>query len=442
MKKNVLVLLLAFSIILNLLALNLILAANIQLTKDSYYPSETLQAEISGNFIDTIKLENIGIYKENAAHKTPVEAGLVKSDNKYLYYALLPETAGNYSLKIEGVRYYQENNQTNQPIIKNFTIIRTDTSYLSFTPGAIAATTDFSIKIKAYNQEQTVNVEFLATGQKESFSLGDGNERTIYFSISSIKNFTKSSIKINSYTIQAMIAPPLFTQENQTINITELNLSLEDIIDVSPREINATILPDISYDFEVSVFNRLTKSIKDINISSSDEEVNISPATIEELETNYTIKITITSDEDIEDGFVRLTYQNSSIEIPVRIKIVENESEVTYTLPLSIENKTCTERGGVKCNAEKNEQCTGTLTYASDGLCCLGECQVKKASKSWIWGIVILVILAIAGYFLYKQQKKVPGGEKAEEIFKKKAEEYKERMEAGPEEVRKKLTKI
>ena len=96
MKKPVL--LLCF---VSLFLISLASAVEIKLTKEVYAPSETLQAEIYGNFPDGIKLENIYFYRER---NIPVDYDILKTQDKYLLYALLPHTEGNYTLKIKNTR--------------------------------------------------------------------------------------------------------------------------------------------------------------------------------------------------------------------------------------------------------------------------------------------------------------------------------------------------
>jgi len=146
-------------IFLILIFIQLTLSLEIKMSKDSYQPRETLQAEISGNFI-SLKSENIMIYKENKVHSEPIIQGLTKQDRVYYYYAVLPNQEGNFSLRIENAEYIKSGDIVSDTIIKNFTIKQTNESSQSINPGFIFTKKDFSIKIKALNKDQDISISF------------------------------------------------------------------------------------------------------------------------------------------------------------------------------------------------------------------------------------------------------------------------------------------
>ena len=98
-----------------------ILALEIKLSGDSYQPGETLQAEITGNFV-SLKLENVLVYKEGIPRSNPVISDLTYQDGIYYFYALLPKQEGNFSLRIEDSQYFEQENLKSDTIIKNFII--------------------------------------------------------------------------------------------------------------------------------------------------------------------------------------------------------------------------------------------------------------------------------------------------------------------------------
>ena len=104
-----------------MLSLSLISSAGIiiELDKDEFYQDQLLQAEIIGTFTDNLKLENIGIYKDDKIHKTPAESELLKIENKYLYYTVLPSIIGNYSIQIQDIEYYIGQETSEETIIKH-----------------------------------------------------------------------------------------------------------------------------------------------------------------------------------------------------------------------------------------------------------------------------------------------------------------------------------
>jgi hypothetical protein len=426
---------LLFFLILFVLSMNFSFALDIEFKKSEYFSGETLQAEISGNFIDNLNIDNIGIYKDNAVHKTPAESSIIKSENKYLYYAILPSETGNYQLRIENTRYL-EGNIEKKEASKNFTIKQSNSSYLSFSPGFIYTSKDFELTIKAYNKEQAVNVEFSPANFKQSFSLGYGKEKTIYFSIAGIKNFTKSQIKINNYEIPAIISP----LTNQTQELSNKTEDLDDIIALDTNEIKGTLKENTEYFFQILIAQRYGIDEKpDLTIESSSKDISISPKTITDFEDEETINITIKAKNSFNSSVKISSVNYSSIIIPVSIITTKNVSEVNYTTSTS-NPETCSDFKGIKCN--RGEKCSGYLKFATDGECCIGSCIKKESSKAWIWGIIIIIILGALGFFLYKKSQNPESKFKLEQIFRKKSEDYKERLHPEEsKEVRKSLSK-
>ena len=427
MKKAVLGLLIV------LISLSVISALDITLTKDSYYPGETLQAEISDAFTQTLIKDNIGIYSGDSVHKSPVESGLIKSGDKYLYYAVLPATPGAYSLKIENAKYYSGASEISETIIKNFTIAATNNSYLSVNPGNIQTSRNFTIIVKAYNSAQTVDAEFSATNQKQTLNVPMNSGKTFYFSISGINSFTKSEIKIGDYTIPVIISPAHGTSNNN-----EIIEDLDELIRIDVKEINLTVLSGKDYTFEINILNRTNQTIDRIDISPSDSAIKVNPEFIEDFEKSAVIKVTVNAERLSGEG-IEISNNKSSIFIPINIKITDNSSKVTESI--SSDYKTCSELSGKVCDKSKSETCSGQIRFFEEGPCCLAECKAPGSSNSWMWAILILLVLAVAGYYLYKKSKKTPEFNE-ESIFKKKAEKYKERLNpsVGPE-VRKGLSK-
>jgi len=206
--------------ILILLIIPTILAIDISLSKTSYQPQETLQVEITGNFI-SLKSTNILVYKQDAAHSTPVMSDLTKQGDIYYFYAILPNQQGNFTLKIEDSQYTEAGQTKTNEITKDFKIEKTNQSALSINPGFITTSEDFSIKIKSLNNNQEVSAELESTQEKKNVSLIQDSEKTISFSISAIESI-KTNLKINDYNIPVFIVKKTQPSTNQT-NQSETN---------------------------------------------------------------------------------------------------------------------------------------------------------------------------------------------------------------------------
>jgi len=203
-------------------------AVEIKLSKTNYQPQETFQAEITGNFI-SLSLENILIHEQNTPRSQPVTSDLTKQGNIYYFYALLPNQQGNYSLRIEDARYTESGVEKTDTIVKEFKIIKTNTSSLQINPGFVKTSNDFSIKVKALNLNQEITAIF--NQQSKNLSLIEDIQKTISFSIFNLNG--KYDLKINTYTIPIFIIKKTIinntlinqtNQTNQTINNTKISI--------------------------------------------------------------------------------------------------------------------------------------------------------------------------------------------------------------------------
>lgn len=432
MKKSLISILLVL-----ILSFSLVSALDLSLSKTQYYPGETLQVEIPDVFIGNLGQTNFGIYKTDGIHKMPSESGLIKSENNYYFYAILPELVGDYILKIENIAHYENNVQTQEAISKPFSIVAANASYLSFNPGQILTSSDFSITIKAYGAARQVAVEFPITGFKQSFNLGSGLDKKVYFSIADINSFVKSTVKINSYSLPVIITPVV--QPVNNTNLIPANISISDLIEIIPTQINATVLEKMSYDFKIILRNKFGQPLYGVSILPSDKAININTNNTDIPGDKKEINLTINPSRDII-GSLNITYRNSSIMMPITIIVTKNQSEVISNIPAVNLIKTCKENNGAICNITAGQSCNGVEQQSLDGICCLAECTTKSASSTWIWGIVLIIFLALGGWLIYKKSQQKPSEERSEELIKKRAENYKERI-SPPIEVKKSLEK-
>lgn len=229
MKKKVLLI-----ILLALLTIHLIPAVEIKLSKAEYNPQETLQAEITGNFI-SLSLENILIYEQNTPRSQPVISDLIKQGDIYYFYAILPNQQGNFSFKIENAEYGEAGQIKKDTINKEFKIEKKNISSLQINPGFILTSDDFSIKVKALNSNQEITATF--NQQSQNLSLVEDIQKIISFQIPDLNG--KYDLKINTYAIPVFIIEktqkPIttlinqtnqtnFNQTNQTINETKISI--------------------------------------------------------------------------------------------------------------------------------------------------------------------------------------------------------------------------
>jgi len=402
-------------IFLILIFIQLTLSLEIKMSKDSYQPRETLQAEISGNFI-SLKSENIMIYKENKVHSEPIIQGLTKQDRVYYYYAVLPNQEGNFSLRIENAEYIKSGDIVSDTIIKNFTIKQTNESSQSINPGFIFTKKDFSIKVKALNKDQDISISF--ENYTYNIFLFEEFEELVPFSIAGITT-KKSILKIGNYNI------PVFIVNNITENITNQSSPISQI-DFSIDNLNAIIFTNRTYFFSFYLENTGEANLTNINLTNS-FNATIIPSKIDSLKTqekaqvNLTIFIKEKQKKNIS-GEITAKIENYSFSIPVYFEITENLSKVTLPGINNTNTLSCKNIGKI---CLEDEECKGQLTPSLEAACCIGECVKKKTSSSgnWIYGVIILIIvLAVVGFVFWKYKQKNPRSKTMDEIVKQKVD--------------------
>ncbi len=421
-------------LIVLILSLSFISATiDINLEKNSYNSMETLQAEITGGFIENLVQENINIYQVGSVHPTGDMVYFVKYNDKYYVYAIAPESTGNYLLRIENTKHYVGTHESSDTVEASFSVVESNNSYLSYSPGFIYTSKDFSIDVIAYSGNQDVTVEFPEAGFVQTKSIVQGKDglKTFYISIANITNITESKIKIGAYSIPAIIITQKIAPVNQT-NTTLDDPDLADTFDLSLTELNVTLQVDEVQLYEINIQNR-SSSIRNVVVSSS------SPNILVEMLSNYVTQVKIIG-KKAESSFINISMGKNSVIVPVNIKITKNPLEVNSTTP-PIVVKTCAEMNGKTCLV--GESCSALSQMdSSNRYCCLGTCQSSSSSGKWVWIVLILIILGVGGWFLYNKSKE---GQNFKELTKgiisKRSEDYKKRIESEPKEVRTGLTK-
>ena len=403
----------------------LVLGLALDLKKTSLNSGETLQVELSGNFLTTLNKDNFGVYFEDSVHKSPVESGLVKVEGNYFYYAVVPNIPGKYQLKVEDITYTENSVQKADPIIRNFSVVASNSSYLSFSPGYIYATRDISLTIKSYNSDQDISIELEANNYKQTVRIFEDQSKTITIPISGISGTVKTTLKVGSYSIPATIVG----NSSQTPDVIDSTRDLDDLLNINPQEFNLTALNNYENSFEIELVNLYRESV-DLIINSSDKEIKINETEIDNFYDWAIISFTIISKRSF-DGFITISSKNQSIIIPVIVKITSDKNQVNYSTAPVNKDKTCSALGGASSCAE-NQVCDRETT-ASDGYCCLSGCKDKSSSGGWIWGLILILILLVGGWYFYDKYKKNPQGNKT---LDKRTEIYKKRMNPGIEVTR------
>lgn len=413
MKKKSLVFIIL--VLVTFLVINQISALDISLSKSSYQPGETLQAQITGNFI-SLSLNNIAIYKQGIPRETPVISDFTKQGDIYYFYAILPYTEGNYTLKIQNAKYISAGQTGSDDITKDFTILKTNESYLSINPGFVITNKDFSVKIKSLNGNSQLTASLDSQSQK--VSIIEDTEKSLDFSVPA----SNTNLLINSYSI------PVFVTQASVNPITQSS----DLI-FTPSTLSATVSSGNNYFFNIIVKNIGNKNLTDI-VLSSDLNAIINPTNFS-LDINEISQINVTipipSSQNNISGKLTASFNDKTQVLPIFLQITNNQSEINLNGTSTTQTLSCSELGKV-CNID--EQCSGDTTASLDGPCCIGDCnKVSSSGSSSVWyGIVLFIILiGIIVYFYFKIKKKQKP-KSTDEMLEEKSNRFKKRM--SPEE--------
>ncbi len=402
-------------ILLFLIVLPIITAIEITFSKDSYQPKETLQAEITGNFI-SLTSDNVFIFKDDKLHSEPVIKDLTKQNNIYYFYAILPNTEGNFTFQIDA-EYLERGVIKNEPIKKSIDILYKNESDLSINPGFLIPSEKFFIKVKSLYRNTDLTAKFEATGETKELFLIEEIEEIIKFSLPELLPM-KSSLTINNYKIPVFLIKKLDKEEI---------LKIEFI----PYSLSGTIIENKDYFFRIVVKNAGNKNITDIKFSS-DLNTKIFPEQIDLLEPdgiriiNLTISVEKVDDENLS-GKIIAKFANDSFNLPVLFEITKNESDVKIDDSQTIKDRFSCSELGVICQG--TQVCTGETTESLEGPCCIGQCiEQKKSSYSTYLGIILLIVLILIIIYVIWKVRKRNKIKSPKEILRERSNRFEDRM--------------
>lgn len=421
-----------------LLLLPTISAASIDM-KSEFKQDETLLATIYGNFIDPLEEENILLYQEHI--RIPLDVELTKIQDKYYLYAqLLDKEQGDYSLKLEGIKYIKINTVLEEDIIKNFTITN-ETADFSVEPGLIVTETGFSIKVQnLLDQEITVKIKENETIEEPDevsgfFDALFGSEEEVVLNEERTKSVSAWGSETLDFNITNISETELRTITLYTDNI-EYNIPIYVIISeatipgtgersfiFSPPTIDLTMATDSEATRIVYLYNDGEETLTDIDFIISDSIkpfVELSVEYISELEENESIQITLYFYSDNEEKAIEGDIRANSSDLYAYLGIItefipdyipddgEENPEVFDPVTNPTSSKKCEDLDGIIC--AQNETCSEDTTQARDGNCCFAECEEVELgnpkAKIIGWTIIIVLALAVVWFYMKKFKKK------------------------------------
>ena len=424
-----------------LLTLTLILplVSSAELVVNSEFnQGETLMAKVSGNFLDPVLPENVIFYRDTNI-EIPLEFDVGEiGEEFYIYAQLLDKAEGNYSISIEGVRYMQGSQVSEEDIVKQFSITN-ETAIFKITPAFIITEEGFQIEIQnLQNSKQDISVsthtssgstggffaslfgEVITDTSGTSFSVKSGEIKKINFNIEEITETSFKTITFSSqnltYEVPIFISIPetIETPKQPSFKIEQKNITLEvptnvetkrDIIITNDGE---TLLNNISIEVSESLapyINLSTYLIDDLDVEDI-LAVDLIAFSEEEAEVSGNIKF------HLVDGITsKIIFAEVSIDFIKDFVPQDNSTQGTTT-----SLKSCEELNGAICS--NNQTCSSSNSIdASDGTCCLDTCEEKEeGSRSALLGwIIILGLIAFIAWFFYSKYR---GTENEVDLFK------------------------
>ena len=418
--------------ILTILIFPIISAAEIQFTSgdDTFDSGETLLAVASGNFIDQVTRNNVFFYRDHV--RIPVDFDVIKSnvDNDfYIYGILVDKSEGNYSIRIENVRYMQGTQVVDDDLIKNFTITQNVADF-SVNPGTLIASENFQFELQNLQVSGvTIQVDVpdgIQIQGSSSVDVSSGEIREISFLLDSeaFPNNAMETISLSSDNTNYDFPLFVFGSESNGTPSPDGEQQKQDI-EFQPDVVSVTLATDSNTKRIIYLQNTGEETIEDITFFVSpllEPYVTIFPDEIDDIESGSAEKIEIEIISDMEEvileGEIIAQSGNVSASFTLILDFTEGfvpteeqpeGEEVTLT--------TCSQLSGTICS--ETQECSGETEELKDGLCCLAQCQdVEESSTSSRgkiigWSIIVAVVLLLLWFFKKKYRgvkKKLPFG--------------------------------
>ena len=402
----------------------------LQFQHNQTQPGETILATISttGEFTKQIEPSDINFYE--GRKQISLESDITFYEgNHYLY--IYTTRKGNFSIQIKNVLYKEVDMLQSTTISKEFSVSRdtiineetneTSTEILTIKPGFILTTLTPSIKF-INSGSSVLNLTY----NENETSLNPLESQTITFTPTQ----TFSTLNISTY--KEFSIPIIYLAENATFKSPIIKSELRQ----NPELFFSETFTETSTQGIIELFNFGDNNITNLQLTSNVDFIKAEE--LEDMLPRGIQNLTLTLNPKVPghfQGTINITFtQNETediLEIPLSIFVLP---QGTPTESFQIKNETCKELSGTVCPSET--LCNGTATFTKSinpEYCCLGSCVETKDKDSesngfgWLVGIVILIILALIGYYFYKKQKQITP-QAPQEQLKIKTEKYNKRM--------------
>jgi hypothetical protein len=391
------------------------LISSVEISSNSEFSQgETFLAKISGNFFESPVKENILFYREY--ERVPVIVYLQEINEEfYVYGQLFGKQPGNYSMRIENVRYYNVNEIVDDDLRQNFTITENQSDFF-IDPGFISANSDFSFTLQNLrNYEIRVSSKLMEESESSGGffdSLFGGSSEETNLSSVNLKSGEQKKMNFNYENLSQGLNTIELSTENTIYNIPVFifgpKASSGVQLEFKQAILNVT-LPTSSNITKIVVISNKGESLKNVTVSVSDslkpyvqiknEKIDLNGSSEEDIE----IVFTSGNEEIIIEGTLEAEAEEIFIDLPVFLNFVKD-----YVPPANGGGTLCSDLLGNLCT--EGQECQGKLEFTSDGNCCIGSCVDKPKKNPYgiiIGWMLIVLVIAYALWFYLKKYRKV-----------------------------------
>jgi len=393
----------------------------ISIQKSNYVPSETVLGTISG-VEGGLTRDSLQIFEGKREVSFEKDVALIEGN---YYFYIIPPKEGNYDLKISNVLYRENGVLKSVDLDQVFNVSQkldanNKTYGLTIRPGFYAGYTP--VISLTNNGQEDLNISY----ENSSISLAAGETQKVYpqeegFFIFNVSSY--DSFQIPVYNLNNIVNASTIT------NISQWNASLE-----VPINLSLSLLKDTEQNFSITLRNfgsstyvSFQTDLDFVNLTSYDSQID------QDQTKNFVLNFNA-SEVGAYTGKIEYYVNNTKInETRLDLYIFSNLTSLN-TFQQIVNNastnpspQTCDEMGMFSC--DDNQNCpTDSFSYdfVTKKKCCSVQCVTVGSSTSStgiLIGIIALVVVGGAGYYLYRRMKKFRGL-KPEEQFKKVVAQY------------------
>lgn len=377
-----------------LLIIPSVFAASFNLS-ESYAQKETILTPINGYFTESIRREQVGLWRNNV--QVPFEYDFKKMGSTYYLGFTTPQNPHNYTLKISEIYTIVQGQAATVTLESNFSVTNESAPY-SFRPVLVETNDTFTLRV--LSNEDSLQEIIIGAPYNRAYNILPG-ETTLELSIDPLASGA-NLVRVGYTSIMAYNL-----RSSSSVQGDEI---VTDFFRITPSRVETILLPGTGYSFPIRILNTGPTEIRTIHIQLNESLFSTQgiPSRIKanaSAEFNVTLKKVNQSVDDV----ISVQLGNETIDLGVAIRyeqplpLINNSNNAT--LPQA--NYFCRELNGKICQG--GEVCQGTITTARDGSCCLSTCELPPApSYSWIGyvlGTLLLIVLTYVGFRYYRTKK-------------------------------------